>query len=322
LISAGALVVMAAVAVSADLDTLGLVVSIVVAWTAMAPLRALEEIVPDTEQALAAARRLFDLEDMQAQEFGDGVPAQVSRCVSFRGVSVRAEGDVLVDSIDLEVEAGSFLGIVGPSGSGKSTLVGTLIRHRDPSSGAVEIGGWDVSGLASTDLADAVAFVPQRPDVFHGSLRSNLLIAKSDAVDSEMRAALQRARLLEWVESLESGLDSQIGERGVGLSGGQLQRLALARALLRDPAVLVFDEATSELDTDTEAAVLGEVLQERGKRTLIVVAHRMETVTTADLIAVMDRGRLVEWGKHEELKAKAGLYAALWERHEDMLADI
>ena len=323
LISAGAVVAVAAVAVAADLDALGLVVSIVVAWTVMTPLRALEEIAPDTEQALAAAARLFDLEDMEPQVRGQtSFDARSSRGVGFRDLSVQVGDSVLVDRVDLEVESGRFVGVVGPSGSGKSTLVQTLVRHRDPSSGRVEVGGRDVAELTPADLANAVALVPQRPDVFHGSLRSNLLVARPDATSPELLAALDRARLRGWVEALEAGLDTRVGERGLGLSGGQLQRLAMARAFLRDPAVLVLDEATSELDPETETEVLGEVLAERGKRTLIVVAHRMETVTTADLIAVMDRGRLVELGKHEELKARAGLYAALWERHEDMLADV
>ncbi len=131
---------------------------------------------------------------------------------------------------------------------------------------------------------------------------------------------MAKTRLLEWVERLDRGLDTPIGERGVGMSGGQLQRLALARAFLRDPAVLVLDEATSDLDSATEARVLEEVYAERGSRTLIVVAHRMETITSADQIVVIDKGRLVESGTHEVLSSKGGLYSALWQRHEDMLA--
>jgi ABC-type multidrug transport system fused ATPase/permease subunit len=136
-----------------------------------------------------------------------------------------------------------------------------------------------------------------------------------------MRAALARASLLDWVDGLALGLETPVGERGVGMSGGQLQRLTLARAFLRDPAVLVLDEATSELDPGTEAAVLEEVYSERGRRTLVVVAHRMVTVVPADVIAVMDRGRLVELGTHDALLERDGLYAALWRRHEDLVAD-
>jgi ATP-binding cassette, subfamily B, bacterial len=219
------------------------------------------------------------------------------------------------------VPSGSLVGIVGPSGSGKSSLVETLVRHRDPSYGSVLIGGQPVVGLSLPALRGAVSLVPQRLDVFHGTIASNLQIARPEAGIEEMRQALERARLLDWVDGLDGGLDTPIGEGGVGLSGGQAQRLALARAFLRDPRVLILDEATSELDTETERSVLDEVYSERGRRTLIVVAHRMETVVSADQIAVMDGGRLVELGTHDDLVAAGGLYAALWARHADMLAD-
>jgi ABC-type multidrug transport system fused ATPase/permease subunit len=285
----------------------------------MGALRPLEEIIPDTEQSLAAASRLFELEDLEPQVAGDlGRPNDGE--VRFERVSVQGGGLVMVESVDLIVPAGSFVGIVGPSGSGKSSLVATLVRQRDPSYGRVLIGGRPVEDLSPTALRAAVALVPQRLDVFHGTITSNLQIARPSAGIEEMTQALERASLLDWVHGLDRGLETPIGEGGIGLSGGQAQRLALARAFLRDPRVLVLDEATSELDTVTESAVLDEVYGERGGRTLIVVAHRMETVMSADQIAVMDGGRLVELGVHDDLVAASGLYAALWARHEDMLA--
>ena len=319
-VSALAVVVVAGVGTLADLGAQTVAVSLAVAWTVMAPVRSLEDIVPDTEQALAAAGRLFELEDLEPQRSGHGsVPDDPSH-VHFEAVTVTAAEGALVDGIDLEVAPGSFLGVVGPSGSGKSTLVQTLVRHRDPASGRVMLGSREVGELASSELSRTVALVPQRPDIFHGTVRSNLLIANTEAGEADLRAALARTRLLEWVDSLDRGLDTPVGEHGVGMSGGQLQRLALARAFLRDPAVLVLDEATSELDSTTEATVLEEVYAERGNRTLIVVAHRMETITSADQIVVIDRGRLVESGTHEVLRSERGLYSALWQRHEDMLA--
>ncbi|HUG31470.1 MAG TPA: ABC transporter ATP-binding protein [Acidimicrobiia bacterium] len=321
-LAAGALLAVAIAAIASGLGLQELVVSIVTAWAVMAPMRALEQIVPDTEQSLAAAARLFELEDLLAQGRGEIDSGPPDSGVRFAAVTVRAGDAGILDTVDIDVPGGSMLGIVGPSGSGKSTLVQTLVRQRDPDSGSVTLGGRSVSELTSSRLARDIALVPQRPDFFYGSLASNLLVAKADAESEEMLAALERAGLADWVEGLEDGLATHLGEGGVGMSGGQLQRLALARAFLRDPAVLVLDEATSELDAATERAVLNEVYSERGRRTLIVVAHRMETVITADRIAVMDKGRVVEWGTHAELETADGLYAALWERHRDMLTRV
>jgi ATP-binding cassette subfamily B protein len=259
------------------------------------------------------------LEGLEPQVAGE-VDRLIDGGVRFERVAVQGGGQVMVDSVDLMIPDGSLLGIVGPSGSGKSSLVETLVRHRDPSYGSVLIGGVSVEDLSLSALRAAVTLVPQRLDVFHGTVASNLQVARPSAGPEEMRHALDRARLLDWVDGLEGGLDAPVGEGGHGLSGGQAQRLALARAFLRDPRVLILDEATSELDADTERAVLDEVRSERGRRTLIVVAHRMETVVSADQIAVMDGGRLVEIGSHDHLVAAGGLYAALWARHEDMLA--
>jgi len=317
LLAGVALVLVVVTYVVGGLGLRDLAVSVTIAWTIMAPLRALEEIVPDTEQSLAAAARLFELEAIgrQTRGEGDAVPGPVR----FVAVTVVAGADKILDSVDINIDEGAVLGVVGPSGSGKSTLVATLARLRDPSSGRVTVGGRPVADLADHELRKLVSIVPQRPDVFYGTVASNLAMARPEADEEDMRDALARVRLLDWVDGLDRGLDTPIGERGVGMSGGQLQRLAIARSLLRDPAILVLDEATSELDAISENAVLEEVYSERGRRTLIMVAHRMETVVSADLIAVMDRGRLVELGTHESLQLSGGLYAALWQRHEDTL---
>lgn len=317
LVQAAALVGVVVVSVTSGLPVADLAVSVVAAWAVMTPIRALEDVVPETEQSLAAAARLFELADMAPQPAGNEQGG--AGAVRFDAVTVLAGSGPILEDVTLEIGDGEFLGVVGPSGSGKSTLVSTLLRHRDPTSGRVLLDGVDVATLAPAELRSLVTIVPQRPDVFHGTIADNLLIARPDADRDALWGALHWAALGDWVEGLESGLDTPVGERGASISGGQMQRLALARAFLRDPRVLILDEATSELDRETERAVLEAVHAERGARTLIVVAHRMETVIAAEAIAVLDRGRLVEVGPHETLRGAGGVYAALWERHEDML---
>jgi ABC-type multidrug transport system fused ATPase/permease subunit len=325
-ISGGALIAVTVVSASeytsGEVTLAGLCVSIVVAWAVMTPLRALEQIAPDSASALVSAARLFELEDRAPQTYGTaGFDSAAPADVRFHAVTVTAGGANILESVDLVVGDGAFVGVVGPSGSGKSTLVQTLVRYRDPESGHVSLGDRIVLDLAPGVLSQAIAVVPQRPDIFFGSVASNLEVARPGATEQQMLHALERACLLSWLGDLEAGLDTPIGELGLGLSGGQIQRLALARVFLRDPKVLILDEATSELDSGTERAILDGVLADRGSRTVIVVAHRMETLVSADLILVMDGGRLVETGTHLDLRSAGGLYSHLWARHDDVLVE-
>jgi ABC-type multidrug transport system fused ATPase/permease subunit len=296
--------------------------AIVISWVGAAPARAVEEIVPDLEQALAAAGRLYELADRKPpvqRSAGTEIPDDGT--VTYEGVSVMfhtAETPSLTE-VDVVIRDKSFVAIVGPSGSGKSTLVELLVRFRDPDVGRVTLGGADLSAVEQSLLTEAVTLVPQRSEIFHGTLADNLLLARPTATRAELGDALDRAQLGAWVDSLDNGLETKVGELGSTLSGGQRQRLAIARAFLRDPKVLVLDEATSELDGLTERLVLNEIARERGKRTLMVVAHRVASIIAADEILVVDAGRIVERGTHESLLAAGGVYSGIWRRHLDLV---
>ncbi|MGH8946281.1 MAG: amino acid ABC transporter ATP-binding/permease protein [Acidimicrobiia bacterium] len=329
LLAGAAVVAVAAVAAgrleAGVIDLAGLAAALAVAWVGTSPARALEDVVPHVEEALAAGARLFDLADREPP-----IPPPKGRFSQERGGSVSFR-DLTVEfphthspalaGVDAEISDNSYVAVVGPSGSGKSTLVELPVRLRDPSAGRVDVGGADVTTLDPSSLHAEVTLVPQRPDIFFGSIADNLLLAKPGATKEELWEALDRAALGPWARSLQNGLATTVGELGETLSGGERQRLAIARAFLRDPEVLILDETTSELDTAIERQVLGEVARERGRRTIVVVAHRLDTITDADEILVLDRGRLVERGRHEALVAAGGVYSALWQRHRDLIEE-
>ena len=202
-----------------------------------------------------------------------------------------------------------MLAIVGPSGAGKSTLLDLLQRFYDPASGQIEIGGVPLPDMRLAELRDLVGFVPQDPVLFAGSLRDNLRYGHPLADEAAIARSLKLAHAAEFVAGLPDGLETRVGEGGVGLSGGQRQRLAIARALLVDPRILLLDEATSALDAQSEEHIRESLKDMQGERTIVVIAHRLSTVRQADRILVLDDGRLVASGTHEELLAGSELYA-------------
>jgi ABC-type multidrug transport system fused ATPase/permease subunit len=222
------------------------------------------------------------------------------------------EKPVLQD-IDLVIAPGQLVALVGASGSGKTTLANLLLRFYDPQRGAVRIGGTDIRQFATRDLRKQIAVVTQETILFNDTIRRNIELGRPGASEAEIIEAARHAHADEFIRERPQGLDSVIGEKGTLLSGGQRQRLAIARAVLKDAPILVLDEATSALDTESERAVqlaLDELMQ---GRTTICIAHRLSTILHADLIVVLDQGRILERGRHDELLRRGGIYQRLYE---------
>ncbi|MFE7603473.1 ABC transporter ATP-binding protein [Streptomyces sp. NPDC057494] len=237
-----------------------------------------------------------------------------SAAVRFEKVTfAHAGAKPLFEDLDLDVPGGAKIGFVGRSGGGKTTLTRLLLRMTDIDGGRITIGGQDISRLRQAELRSMIAYVPQDPAMFHRTLRENIAFARPDATEAEIRRAAEAAHVTEFVDGLPEGFDTMVGERGVKLSGGQRQRVALARAILRDAPILLLDEATSALDSESEILVQEALWRLMDGRTALVVAHRLSTVATMDRLVVLDRGRIVEQGTHQELLTAEGAYAKLWQ---------
>ena len=304
--------------IEAGTNTLGDIAGFIAALLIAAqPMRALGNLNAQVQQGLAGAVRVFDVLDAPPQ-IADrpGAPAlQVSQgAISFDGVTFAYAGaeDAALKNFSLEVPAGARVALVGRSGAGKSTVFNLLPRLYDVTSGAVRIDGRDVREVRLDSLRDAIAVVSQEAVLFNDSVRTNIGFGRKGATPEQIEAAATAAAAHEFIMALEGGYDANVGERGDRLSGGQRQRLSIARAFLKDAPILLLDEATSALDAESEAAIRTALDRLTAGRTTLIIAHRLSTVVDADLIVVMDQGRVVETGRHEDLAAAGGIYAQLY----------
>jgi len=280
------------------------------------PLTRLGNTVDLYQRAMASTERVLDLVDTPVAVVGGDrllPPADLRGDVSWEEVEFAYPGgEPVLQRVSASAPAGSTLAFVGSTGSGKTTLLRLLLRFHDPSAGKVRIDGVPVQELQLSSLRQAVALVPQQPFLFPGSVRENIAYARPEADHDEVEEAARLAEAHDFIVGFPDGYDTRVGEGGNKLSGGQRQRLCLARALLKGARVLVLDEATSAVDNETEAAIQRSLAHIAGRCTTIVVAHRLSTVRGADRIVVLDGGRVVESGTHEELVQREGRYAGLW----------
>jgi len=279
-----------------------------------APVKGLSRFWGFLEQGRAAGERLFTLLEERPEIVEPPQPQPLNArgaAIEFRNVSFSYEGKAALNDFALTIEPGQLVALVGASGSGKTTVTSLLLRFYDPDTGSIRIGGTDLREASSANLRDQIAVVTQETVLFNDTIRNNLRYGRLDATEAELEAAAKHAFADEFIRKKPAGYDQNIGERGGELSGGERQRLAIGRAILRDAPILILDEATSALDTESERAVQSALEQLMRGRTTLCIAHRLSTIQKADVIVVMNAGRIVETGRHEELLARGGAYRRL-----------
>ena len=280
------------------------------------PLTTLGRTLDDYQRSMASTHRVLDLIDTPIRIAGGNQTLDQARIrgeVRYQAVNFSyRDRPPLLNHFDLTIKAGSTLGIVGATGSGKSSLVKLLLRLYPLSGGQILLDDIPIDQLQLGDLRRAIALVSQDIYLFHGTVRDNIAYAAPEATESAVRESARQAEALDFIDALPDGFDTVVGERGQRLSGGQRQRIALARAILKDAPILVLDEATAAVDNDTEAAIQRSLMHITANRTTLVIAHRLSTVRHADRIVVMDQGRIVEDGTHDQLLHQPGAYADLW----------
>jgi len=286
------------------------------------PIHRLTEVDNVLQEAIAAGERIFELLDTTsdvtdhpaATELGD-----IRGHIAFEHVSFRyGTGEEVLQDVSFEIKPGAMVALVGPSGAGKTSIANLISRFYDPVRGRVVVDGTDLRDVTLASLRQHVAIVLQDTFLFNTSVRENLIFGRSDASDDELIAAAKAAHAHEFIETLPQGYETEIGERGVKLSGGQKQRLALARAILVNPRILILDEATSSVDAEAEYLIQQALESVLKGRTSLVIAHRLSTIRNADTIIALEDGRIDEVGSHQELMDRGGLYSQLYRRQMEL----
>jgi ATP-binding cassette subfamily B protein len=288
------------------------------------PLTSIGEVLDLYQRAMASVRRILHLLDEEplTRPGPVSLPAVRGELELHRVRAGYGEGPDVLREVDLRIPAGEVHAVVGATGAGKSTLLRMLLRFADPRSGRVTLDGVDLRELEWETLRGRIGYVAQDVFLFEGTVAENIAYGRPGASAEQVRTAARQAAADEFIDRMPEGYETWVGERGVTLSGGQRQRLALARAILRDPAVLILDEATSAVDNETEAAIQRSLAEVTEGRTTVLVAHRLSTVRHADRIWVLDRGEVAEAGTHDELVARDGLYADLWAVQTGVAAEV
>jgi ABC-type multidrug transport system fused ATPase/permease subunit len=278
------------------------------------------------ENSLEAARRLFEIVDTEPAVVDPASPAlppdQYSLRVEELGFSYEADQSPALDGVTFDLPQAGWLAVVGPSGAGKSTLVHLLLRFWDYGQGRILLAGRELRQIGQEELRRLIAVVSQHTHLFNGTVRANLLLARPEATEAEMVQAAQQAQIHDFVQSLPEGYDTWIGEQGLRLSSGQRQRLAIARALLKNAPILILDEPTANLDPLTEQALMASIRALAAGRTTLIITHRLVGLEDADEILVLRAGRVVERGQHHDLMQMGGLYRRMWDLQNQVLAEM